>query len=128
MCPPANEPEEEPAHWREAQNHGHEDEDREPRRNRPGEERLQAPVRQDQAAAQAFVEQFAEDVLLISDLAGLQRFYVGGHSIGGMVALEVGRASPGRVKGIVSVEGWTDYRVQAAGLMLLTVWLVAAFW
>jgi SSS family solute:Na+ symporter len=23
---------------------------------------------------------------------------------------------------------WQDYRVQAAGLMLLTVWLVAAFW
>jgi len=23
---------------------------------------------------------------------------------------------------------WTDYRVQAAGLLLLTLWLVVAFW
>jgi pimeloyl-ACP methyl ester carboxylesterase len=57
------------------------------------------------------IEQFAADVLLIADDAGIGRFYVGGHSIGGMVALEVGRVCPGRVKGVLSVEGWTDHRV-----------------
>ena len=57
------------------------------------------------------IEQFAEDVLTIVDDAGVGPFYVGGHSIGGMVALEVGRICPARVKGVLSVEGWTDHRV-----------------
>jgi len=56
------------------------------------------------------IEQFAGDVLLMLDEMKIDRFYVGGHSIGGMVALEVGRVSPSRVQGIVSVEGWTNHQ------------------
>ena len=55
------------------------------------------------------IEQFAQDTLAIADAVGLRRFYVGGHSIGGMVSIEVGRAAPERVKGILSFEGWTNH-------------------
>ena len=58
------------------------------------------------------IEQFAEDVLAVVDSAGLERFFVGGHSIGGMVALQMGRTAPGRVLGIVPIEGWTRWQAQ----------------
>lgn len=62
--------------------------------------------------ANGSIEQFAEDTLAIADDAAIERFYVGGHSIGGMVALEVGRQAPGRVGGIISIEGWTHHTAQ----------------
>jgi pimeloyl-ACP methyl ester carboxylesterase len=58
------------------------------------------------------IEQFGADVLSVADQAGVGDFYVGGHSIGGMVALEIGRISPERVLGIVSMEGWTRWQAQ----------------
>ena len=58
------------------------------------------------------IEQFAQDVLTVADALYLKRFFVGGHSIGGMVALEVGRIHPERVKGVVSVEGWTRHQAE----------------
>jgi pimeloyl-ACP methyl ester carboxylesterase len=36
---------------------------------------------------------------------------VGGHSIGGMIAIELGGRHPDRVKGMVAIEGWTHYKV-----------------
>ena len=62
--------------------------------------------------ANGSIEQFALDVLAVADALSLRRFYVGGHSIGGMVALEVGRVHPERVKGVVSVEGWTRHQAE----------------
>ena len=58
------------------------------------------------------VEQFAQDVLAVADDLSLTRFFVGGHSIGGMVSLEVGRVRPEVVKGVVSVEGWTRHQAE----------------
>lgn len=55
------------------------------------------------------IEQFASDVLEIANRRNLRRFYVGGHSIGGMIALEMGRRWPNRIRGILSIEGWTNY-------------------
>jgi pimeloyl-ACP methyl ester carboxylesterase len=53
------------------------------------------------------IEQFAKDVFACTDDAGLQSFYVGGHSIGGMVAIECARQQPARLRGVLSIEGWT---------------------
>lgn len=60
--------------------------------------------------ADGSIEQFAADILSIADDMRLSRFIVGGHSIGGMVALEVGRVAPGRVLAIISFEGWTCHQ------------------
>src|SRR5262245_38701406 len=57
------------------------------------------------------IEQFASDVLAAADHAEIRRFFVGGHSIGGMIAIEIGGRHPDRVKGIVAIEGWTHYTV-----------------
>ena len=61
--------------------------------------------------ANGSIEQFAADVIQIADREGLDRFHVGGHSIGGMIALEVGRRIPARIAGVISIEGWTHWRV-----------------
>lgn len=53
------------------------------------------------------IEQFAKDVLDVAQDAGLKPFYVGGHSIGGMVAIECAGQQPQRLKGVIAVEGWT---------------------
>ncbi len=58
------------------------------------------------------IEQFAGDVVAVADRLGLKRFFVGGHSIGGMVAPEVGRVASDRAIGIVSIEGWTRAEAQ----------------
>ncbi|HOL77176.1 MAG TPA: alpha/beta hydrolase [Candidatus Hydrogenedentes bacterium] len=57
--------------------------------------------------ANGSIEQFAVDILSITGDAQLERFIIGGHSIGGMVALEVGRIAPEHVLAIISFEGWT---------------------
>ncbi|MBU7004811.1 MAG: alpha/beta hydrolase, partial [Theionarchaea archaeon] len=58
------------------------------------------------------IEQFAGDVIAVADNAGIGRFFVGGHSIGGMVALQVGIDAPERTLGIISGEGWTRWQAQ----------------
>jgi pimeloyl-ACP methyl ester carboxylesterase len=57
------------------------------------------------------IESLARDVLRAVGHAGVGRFYVGGHSIGGMVAIELGGRHADKVKGIVAIEGWTHYSV-----------------
>lgn len=59
--------------------------------------------------ANGSIEQFGADVVRVAENEGWDRFYVGGHSIGGMVAIEIGRAYPERVQGIISSEGWTTH-------------------
>src|SRR5262249_23251951 len=57
------------------------------------------------------IESFSDDVVRAVEHAKVERFYVGGHSIGGMIAIEVGGRHPEKVKGIVAIEGWTHYSV-----------------
>ncbi len=56
------------------------------------------------------VELLAGDVLRAADALGLGSFFVGGHSIGGMAALQAASSRPGSVRGVISIEGWTTHR------------------
>lgn len=49
----------------------------------------------------------ADDVRYLSDHLGLEKFVIVGHSLGGMVAMEVARRSSA-VAGLVLLEGWTS--------------------
>jgi len=49
--------------------------------------------------------------MIIAGNEKLDWFYVGGHSIGGMIAKEVGRRWPQHIAGVISIEGWTHWRV-----------------
>ena len=60
-------------------------------------------------AREGSIEQFARDVLLVVDDLHLECFFIGGHSIGGMVALQVASVRPRAVKGVISIEGWTSH-------------------
>lgn len=57
------------------------------------------------------IEELADDVLWVVKTLGIERFYMGGHSIGGMIAVEIaGREIPGLV-GVIAMEGWTHHTV-----------------
>lgn len=57
------------------------------------------------------IESLADDVLWVVNSLGIDRFYFGGHSIGGMIAVEIaGREVPGLV-GVIAMEGWTHHTV-----------------
>lgn len=58
------------------------------------------------------IELFAQDVLLALDHLKLQTCFIGGHSIGGMIAIEIARVRPQIVDGVISIEGWTNYHAQ----------------
>ncbi len=58
------------------------------------------------------IESFADDVLRVTDALKLRRFFVGGHSIGGMIAVELAGRRPKAIRGAVSIEGWTHHEVQ----------------
>ncbi len=57
---------------------------------------------------QSSIEQCSADAAIVLDALHVDRFYVGGHSLGGMIAIEMGRQFPDRVRGIISIEGWTN--------------------
>ena len=42
---------------------------------------------------------------------GVERFYLGGHSLGGMMSVEMLRICPDRLLGIIPIEGWTHHSV-----------------
>jgi pimeloyl-ACP methyl ester carboxylesterase len=58
------------------------------------------------------IEQFAADAIAIMDHTKCRTCFIGGHSIGGMIALEVGRIAPERALGIISIEGWSKAEAQ----------------
>ncbi len=58
------------------------------------------------------IESFAEDVLHVLDCLKLRPCFVGGHSIGGMIALEIARVRPEALHGVISIEGWTNHHAQ----------------
>jgi pimeloyl-ACP methyl ester carboxylesterase len=51
------------------------------------------------------IETFAEDMIALADHAGAARFIVAGHSMGARTALEIMLRAPGRVAGLVLVDG-----------------------
>ncbi|WP_197442992.1 alpha/beta fold hydrolase [Lignipirellula cremea] len=57
------------------------------------------------------IEQLADDVLEVLQAADLKSCYLGGHSIGGMVAIECAGRQPQRLKGVIAIEGWTHNAV-----------------
>lgn len=63
------------------------------------------------AAAAPTMRSLAEDVLAVTDALELRRFYVGGHSIGGMLTVELAGLRPEQVAGAIAMEGWTHHRV-----------------
>jgi pimeloyl-ACP methyl ester carboxylesterase len=63
------------------------------------------------AASNPSMGLFASDVLQVTERLGLERYYVGGHSIGGMVAIEIAARRPDTLAGVISMEGWTHHRV-----------------
>ena len=57
------------------------------------------------------MEQLADDVLEILSVLKPKRFFLGGHSIGGMITVEIaGREVPGLL-GAIPLEGWTHHTV-----------------
>ncbi|MBK9168228.1 MAG: alpha/beta fold hydrolase [Bryobacterales bacterium] len=65
------------------------------------------------ADLQPTMARLADDVLSVADALGLRRFYIGGHSIGGMLAIEIAGRRPESVAGAIPMEGWTHHRVLA---------------
>ncbi len=59
----------------------------------------------------ASIELFAQDVLKVADALKLESFFVGGHSIGGMIPIEIAKQRPDAVTGIIAIEGWTHHLV-----------------
>jgi pimeloyl-ACP methyl ester carboxylesterase len=72
------------------------------------------------AAETPTMASLADDVLAAVDAAipGRRRFYVAGHSIGGMLAIEIAGRRPGQVAGALPMEGWAHHRVQAEAFPL----------
>jgi pimeloyl-ACP methyl ester carboxylesterase len=56
------------------------------------------------------IEQCAQDALLVAREMGASDFYIGGHSLGGMISIEVAGIAPEKLRGVVSIEGWTNWR------------------
>ncbi len=64
------------------------------------------------ASTNCSMELFAADVLRVIDTLQLKRFYIGGHSIGGMLPIEIAGRRPKQVAGAIAMEGWTHWKVQ----------------
>ncbi len=58
------------------------------------------------------IPRFSAHVIALADHIGLDRFVVAGHSLGGMVSLDLLRSGPDRILGAVSIEGWTNWTVK----------------
>ncbi|MBM3782710.1 MAG: alpha/beta fold hydrolase [Acidobacteria bacterium] len=58
------------------------------------------------------IEGLADHVL--KSARGLDDFYVGGHSIGAMIAIEIAGRKPKGLRGIVPIEGWIHHSTQLA--------------
>jgi pimeloyl-ACP methyl ester carboxylesterase len=57
------------------------------------------------------IEEFTALSLQVVDAARMGRFFVGGHSIGGMMAIEMLDHAEDRLDGVISCEGWTHASV-----------------
>lgn len=59
------------------------------------------------------IEQCARDVVTLADALKIDSFYVGGHSLGGMISIELAKQIPTRLRGVISIEGWTNAQAAA---------------
>lgn len=66
------------------------------------------------AIGEASVERSAAHVTGVLDQLQVDPCFVGGHSLGGMVAMEAARQCPERFRGVISIEGWTNSRAAEA--------------
>ncbi len=57
------------------------------------------------------IPQFSEDLVSFADKLGLKKFFVGGNSLGGMIAIDMLRLCPSRLLGAIPIEGWTHWEV-----------------
>lgn len=57
------------------------------------------------------IEQLTDDVLRQLDSLNIDTFYIGGQSIGGMIAIDSLRARPAAVRGVIPLEGFTHHTV-----------------
>lgn len=64
--------------------------------------------------AQATIERYASDVLEVIAREQPPVWYIGGHSLGGMIAIEIAGRRPEGLRGVISLEGWTHHTVQRA--------------
>jgi pimeloyl-ACP methyl ester carboxylesterase len=64
-------------------------------------------------ASKASIEEYASDVLEVVTALELSAWYVGGHSLGGMQAIEIAGRRPAGLRGVIALEGWPHHRVQA---------------
>lgn len=52
---------------------------------------------------------FTADVLRLADHLGLERFFIGGNSLGGMISIDMIRLAEQRLLGVITLEGWTHW-------------------
>ncbi len=64
------------------------------------------------ATLKGSMELFADDVLKAVAHLKLERYYISGHSIGGMLAVEIAGREPKGLAGSIPIEGWTHHTVQ----------------
>ena len=57
------------------------------------------------------IESFAREVLRVTEALDWESWYAGGHSIGGMIAVELAAQRPEEIAGVISIEGWTHHQV-----------------
>lgn len=57
-------------------------------------------------AKTASIEQYATDVLQVVQHLHLDSWYVGGHSMGGMISIEIAGRHPNGLRGVIPMEGW----------------------
>jgi pimeloyl-ACP methyl ester carboxylesterase len=69
---------------------------------------------------QASIERYASDVLEIVASLRMPSWYIGGHSLGGMIALEIAGRRPANLKGAIALEGWVHSRVQREAFPAVT--------
>jgi pimeloyl-ACP methyl ester carboxylesterase len=55
------------------------------------------------------IQILAQDVILVLSELSISKFFVAGHSIGGMIAIELGKTQLDSILGIISIEGWTNH-------------------
>jgi len=57
------------------------------------------------------VTRFTDDTVRLADELGLERFFISGNSLGGMISVDMLRYGPERILGAIPIEGWTHWTV-----------------
>ncbi len=60
--------------------------------------------------AQATIESYADDFIEVAHHLKLTNWYVSGHSLGGMTAIEIAGRKPAGLRGVITLEGWVHFR------------------